>query len=192
MFISKGVCLFLPDPVPTEIIKNCQRQNSWMCFSFLPEDTWVAWMLLLTGAWAQACCFKRPHLQVQVSKYAVPRLGPKIQAVVTNALAKQRYKIAICIFSYCMDRKHAVSSRSPSLTAYSHSRASHCHFCLSASSFTPSIVSFPNRWGLKPLLSALFLNNITLMQMRRQKDGRETVSLRIHMQISSMMHWRTG
>lgn len=39
--------------------------------------------------------------------------------MVTNALAKQRYKSAICIFSYCMDRKHAVSSRSVSLTAYS-------------------------------------------------------------------------
>lgn len=144
------MCLFLRENVSfplipsREIRKDCQRQNSWMIFSFLLEEK-VACVLPLAGAPTQAKHIKGPHLQVQLGR-----------AVVTNALAKQRYKSAIYIFPYCMDPKHAVPSRSPFLTAYSRSLASPCHFCLSAPSFAPSIVSFPNRWGLKPPLSALF------------------------------------
>lgn len=129
---------------------------------------------------------KGPHLHIWVSKYAVRRLG-QIQAVVTNALAKQRYNSAIYIFSYCMDPKHAVPSLSPSLTTYSRSLASPCHFCLSAPSFTPSIVSFPNRWGLKPPLSALFLTTSPSCKWGGKKRGKKTLSRRMHLQIPLIM-----
>lgn len=172
MFISEGECLFPPDPVPKEIRKDYQQQNSWMGFSFLLEDTRVARMLPLTGAWTQACHLKGPHLQVQLSKYAVRRLG-QIQAVVTNALAKQRYKSAIYIFPYCTGSKTCSSLLFPN---------PYCLFLLPrlSLSFLPlgSLFRSINRFvsqqmGLKTSTVSPFLNNITLMQMRRQKTGRK-------------------
>lgn len=170
------MCLFLRENVSFHLILFPKRSErivrGWMGFGFSLEDTQVARMLTLTRAWTRGCHFKGAHLQVSVSIYVVCRLG-QIQAAVPNALGKQRYTSAISIFSYCMDLRHAVPTRSPSLTAYSRSLASPCHLCLSAPTFAPSIVSSPNRWGLKPPLSALFLNNITLMQMRRRKMRRK-------------------
>lgn len=47
------------NPAPKEIWKDCHRQSSWKGFRFLLEDTRVAQMLPLTGAWIQACHLKR-------------------------------------------------------------------------------------------------------------------------------------
>lgn len=141
-----------------------------MGFSFLLEDTRVAWMLPLTGAWTKACHLKRTTFWL--CKYAAHSLG-QIQAVVTNALAKQRYKSAIYIFPYCMDPQHAVLSCSPT---------PNCLFSLSrlSLSFLPlgSLLRSINRFvsqqmGLKTSTVSPFLNNIALMQMRSQKMGRK-------------------
>lgn len=90
----------------------------------------------------------------------------QIQAVVTNALAKQRYKGAISIFLCYMDPKHAAPPCSP--TPY-------CLFSLSclSLSFLPlgSFIRSVNRsvfrqMELKTSTVSPFLNNIALMQMR--------------------------
>lgn len=99
------------NPAPKEIRKDCHRQSSWKGFRFLLEDSRVAQMLPLTGAWIQACHLKRTIYKFN-SVNMQSRLG-QIQAVVTNALAKQRYKRAIYIFTCYMDPKTCSSTLFP-------------------------------------------------------------------------------
>lgn len=110
-----------------------------------------------------------------------------MQAVVTNALARQRYQISISIFPlFCIDSKHAVPSCSSFLAAYSHSFGTPCHFSPSAPSFAPSIVPFPNRWGLKTPLSALFSTISTSCKWVGKR--REEISVLVHAPVNIFNH----
>lgn len=172
------------NPAPKEIRKDCHRQSSWKGFRFLLEDTRVAQMLPLTGAWIQACHSKRTIYKFNsvcsVQTWSNPSCGYKC----TCQAKIQEGNLHIYMLHGPKNMQlHLVP---PHPTAYSRSLASPCHFCFLAPSFAPSIVSFSNRWGFKPPLSALFSTTSPSCKCEA-KDGKKTEAWCTHLQIPLIM-----